>query len=77
MNKYEILFILDNAAADEAKEAMIAKMTSLISENGGNVETEDVPVEEPTDEVETEIKEEGKEEDDDHSDDWGMGWQPI
>ena len=41
MNKYEILFILDNAAADEAKEAMIAKMTSLISENGGNVEKVD------------------------------------
>ena len=51
---------------------------TLPPENGGEVETEDVPVEEPTDEeADTEIKEEGKEEDDDYSDDWGMGWQPI
>ena len=41
MNKYEILFILDNAAAEEAKEAMIAKMTSLVTENGGSVEKVD------------------------------------
>ena len=41
MNKYEILFILDNAAADEAKEAMIARLTSLVAENGGSVEKVD------------------------------------
>ena len=41
MNKYEILFILDNAAADEAKEAMISKMSDLITSNGGSVEKVD------------------------------------
>ena len=41
MNKYEILFIIDNAAADEVKEAVIAKMSELITSNGGSVEKVD------------------------------------
>jgi len=41
MNKYEILFIIDNSAADEAKEAIIAKMSSLITDNAGSVEKVD------------------------------------
>ena len=41
MNKYELLFIIDNSAADEAKEAIIAKMSRLVTDNGGSVEKVD------------------------------------
>ena len=41
MNKYELLFIVDNSAADEAKEAIIAKMSQLVTDNGGSVEKVD------------------------------------
>lgn len=41
MNKYELLFIIDNSAADEAKEAIIAKMPQLVTDNGGSVEKVD------------------------------------
>ena len=41
MNKYELLFIIDNSAADEAKEAIIAKMSQLVTDNGGSVEKVD------------------------------------
>lgn len=41
MNKYELLFIIDNSAADEVKEAIIAKMSQLVTDNGGSVEKVD------------------------------------
>ena len=41
MYKYELLFIIDNSAADEAKEAIIAKMSQLVTDNGGSVEKVD------------------------------------
>ena len=41
MNKYELLFIIDNSAADEAKEAIIAKKSQLVTDNGGSVEKVD------------------------------------
>lgn len=41
MNKYELLFIIDNSVADEAKEAIIAKMSQLVTDNGGSVEKVD------------------------------------
>ena len=41
MNKYELMFIIDNSAADEAKEAIIAKMSQLVTDNGGSVEKVD------------------------------------
>ena len=41
MNKYELLFIIDNSASDEAKEAIIAKMSQLVTDNGGSVEKVD------------------------------------
>lgn len=41
MNKYELLFIIDNSAADEAKEAIIAKMSQLVTDNGGSMEKVD------------------------------------
>ena len=41
MTKYEMLYILDSALADEAKEAIIKKFEDLVTENGGVVEKTD------------------------------------
>lgn len=41
MNNYELLYIVDNALSDEAKEAMVNKFNAVITENGGNVENVD------------------------------------
>ena len=41
MKKYEMLYIIDNGATDEAKEAIVAKFENLVKENGGTVETTD------------------------------------
>lgn len=41
MNKYEMLYILDATATDEAKEATIAKIEAIVTENGGTVEKTD------------------------------------
>jgi len=41
MKKYEMLYIIDNAVADEAKEAIIAKFENLVKDNGGAVEAID------------------------------------
>lgn len=41
MKKYEMLYILDNAIADEAKESIIAKFEQLVKDNGGVVESSD------------------------------------
>lgn len=37
MNKYQLLFIIDNSIDDEAKGAVIEKFSSLIQELGGTV----------------------------------------
>ena len=41
MTKYEMLYILDAALADEAKESIIKKFESLVADNGGVVEAID------------------------------------
>ena len=38
MTKYEMLYILDASLADEAKDAIIAKVEDLVNKNGGAVE---------------------------------------
>ena len=38
MTKYEMLYILDSALTDEAKEAIIKKFEALVTDNGGVVE---------------------------------------
>ena len=37
MNNYELLFIVDNALADDKKEAVIAKFSKLVADSGGTV----------------------------------------
>lgn len=37
MNKYQVLFIIENGIEDEAKEAVITKFTDLIESLGGSV----------------------------------------
>ena len=39
MNNYELLYIINNDLADEAKEAVIAKLNGVVTENGGSVES--------------------------------------
>ena len=41
MNNYELLYIIDNDLAEEAKEALIAKLNGVVTDNGGSVETVD------------------------------------
>lgn len=41
MNNYELLYIIDNDLAEEAKEALIAKLNGIVTDNGGSVETVD------------------------------------
>ena len=41
MNKYELMYILVNSASDEEKDAMIEKINTLITKNGGVVESVD------------------------------------
>ena len=41
MTKYEMLYILDNALTDEAKDGMIKKIEDLVSKNGGVIEKTD------------------------------------
>ncbi len=38
MNKYQMLFIIENGIEDEAKEATIEKYTSLIESLGGSID---------------------------------------
>ena len=38
MTKYEMLYILDATLADEAKDALIAKVEDLVTKNGGVIE---------------------------------------
>lgn len=41
MNKYEIMFIIDNSVSDEAKDAVVAKVTQIVENGGGKVEKVD------------------------------------
>jgi small subunit ribosomal protein S6 len=41
MNKYEMIYILDTALTDEAREATIAKIEGTVTGNGGVVEKVD------------------------------------
>lgn len=41
MNKYQLLFIIENGIDDEAKEAVVTKFTDLIASLGGTVTTVD------------------------------------
>lgn len=41
MTKYEMLYILDTALTDEAKEAIITKFEDLVTKNGGTIEKTD------------------------------------
>ena len=41
MTKYEMLYILDTALTDEAKEAIITKFEDLVTKNGGIIEKTD------------------------------------
>ena len=38
MTKYEMLYILDNALTDEAKDGIITKIDDLVKANGGVIE---------------------------------------
>lgn len=39
MNSYELLYIIDNDLSEEAKEAVIAKLNAIVTDNGGSVES--------------------------------------
>jgi len=41
MNNYELLYIIDNAADDDKKEALIEKFSTLITSSGGAIEKVD------------------------------------
>ena len=41
MTKYEILYIINNNASDEDKQAVIDKLESIVTSNGGTVENID------------------------------------
>ena len=38
MNSYELLYIIDNEISDEAKEAAVAKISAVITDNGGTID---------------------------------------
>ena len=42
MTKYEMLYILDPALEDEARDALVKKFEDLVAANGGTVEKTDV-----------------------------------
>ena len=41
MNSYELLYILNNELADEAKEQVIEKLNAVVTANGGTVDSVD------------------------------------
>lgn len=41
MSKYEILYIINNDASEEAKQNVIDKLESIVTSNGGTVENID------------------------------------
>ncbi len=38
MNSYELLYIIDSDIADEAREALIAKISAVVTDNGGAID---------------------------------------
>lgn len=38
MNSYELLYIIDNDLAEESKEAVIAKLNAVVTDNGGTID---------------------------------------
>lgn len=42
MNNYELLYIIDNDLSDEAKKAVVDKISGVITDNGGTVDAVDV-----------------------------------
>ena len=38
MNSYELLYILNNDLADDAKEALIEKLNAVVTSNGGTID---------------------------------------
>lgn len=38
MNSYELLYIIANDLSDEAKEAVIAKINAVVTDNGGTID---------------------------------------
>ena len=38
MNSYELLYIIGNDLSDEAKEALIAKLSAIVTDNGGTID---------------------------------------
>ncbi len=38
MNSYELLYIIDNDISDEAKEAIVEKISAVVTDNGGTVD---------------------------------------
>lgn len=41
MNKYEMLYIIENGISDEAKQEVVDKIAELITSNGGEIESTD------------------------------------
>ena len=41
MNSYELLYILNNELADEAKDSIIEKLNAVVTGNGGTVDNVD------------------------------------
>ena len=41
MNKYEVLYIIDAAIDDAAKDALVERFSKLVTDNGGEVESVD------------------------------------
>ncbi len=42
MNKYELLYIIDNDLAEDQKKAVVEKISAIIASNEGTVDKEDV-----------------------------------
>ena len=42
MNKYELLYIIDNDLTEEQKKAVMEKISAIITSNEGSVDKEDV-----------------------------------
>ena len=41
MNSYELLYILNNELADEMKESIIEKLSTVVTANGGTIDSVD------------------------------------
>lgn len=39
MNSYELLYILNNELSDEAKDAVVDKLSAVVTDNGGTVDS--------------------------------------